>query len=65
MTVGHKLSIQLRAAEDHIKELEGEIERLENRATRAEGWLHIIKTEIEEKLIGPIEANRPELPALH
>ena len=65
MTVAHKLSIQLRAAEDRIKELESEIERLEIRATRAEGWLQTIKTEIEDKLIGPIEANRPELPALH
>ena len=65
MAMAHKLSIQLRAAEDRIKELEGEIERLESRATRAEGWLQKIKTEIEDKLIGPIEANRPELPALH
>jgi predicted nucleic acid-binding Zn-ribbon protein len=66
MTAAHKLSIQLRAAEDRIKELEGEIERLESRATRAEGWLQRIKTEIEDKLISPIEANRPEsLPVLH
>jgi chromosome segregation ATPase len=65
MAVAHKLSIQLRAAEDRIKELEGEIERLEDRANRAEGWLRLIKTEIEDKLIGPIEANRPELPMLH
>jgi hypothetical protein len=65
MTVAHKLSIQLRSAEDRIKKLEGEVERLESRATRAEGWLQIIKDEIEDKLIGPIEANRPELPALH
>jgi chromosome segregation ATPase len=65
MAVAHKLSIQLRAAEDRIKELEGEIERLESRATRAEGWLQTIKTEIQDRLIGPIEANRPERPALH
>jgi hypothetical protein len=65
MTTAHKLSIQLRAAEDRIKELEAEIKRLEGRATRAEGWLQVIKNEIEEKLISPIEANRPELPALH
>jgi predicted nucleic acid-binding Zn-ribbon protein len=65
MTVAHKLSIQLRATEDRVKELEGEIERLESRATRAEGWLQTIKNEIEDKLIGPIEANRPELPIVH
>jgi chromosome segregation ATPase len=63
MTVADKLSIQLRAAEGRIKELEDEVERLESRAARAEAWLQIIKTEIEDKLIGPIEANRPELPA--
>ena len=64
MTAAYKLLIQLRAAEDRIKELEAEIKRLEGRATRAEGWLHTIKTEIEEMLIGP---SRPigGLPALH
>jgi hypothetical protein len=65
MTLAHKLSIQLRAAEDRIKELEGEVEHLESRATRAEGWLQIIKTEIEDNLIASIGANRPELPMLH
>ena len=65
MTAAHKLSIQLRAAEDRIKELEDEIERLESRAARAEGWLQVIKNEIEDKLIGPMDAYRPELPALH
>lgn len=65
MTLAHKLSIQLRAAEDRIKELEGEVERLESRAARAEGWLQIIKTEIEDNLIASIGANRPELPMLH
>jgi TolA-binding protein len=65
MTLAHKLSIQLRAAEDRIRQLEGEVERLESRATRAEQWLQVIKNEIEDKLIRPIEANRPELPVLH
>jgi hypothetical protein len=65
MTVAHKLSMELRAAEDRISQLETEIERLESRATRAEQWLQVIKKEIEDKLIAPMEANRPELPALH
>jgi hypothetical protein len=42
-----------------------EIEHVERRATRAERWLEVIKNEIEVKLITPMEANRPELPALH
>jgi uncharacterized protein YlxW (UPF0749 family) len=65
MTLAHKLSIQLRAAEDRMAQLQGEVERLQNRATRAERWLETIKQEIEDKLIAPMEANRPELPVLH
>jgi hypothetical protein len=34
-------------------------------APRAERWLEVIKNEIEVKLIAPMEANRPDLPALH
>lgn len=65
MTVAHKLSMELRAAQDRISQLEGEIKGLESRATRAEQWLELIKKEIEDKLITPMAANRPELPALH
>jgi predicted nucleic acid-binding Zn-ribbon protein len=65
MTMAHKLSIELRAAEDRISHLEAEIDRLEVRATRAEQWLKVIKKEIEDKLIAPMEANRPELPVIH
>jgi outer membrane murein-binding lipoprotein Lpp len=65
MTVAHKLSMELRAAEDRISQLEAEIEPLGSRAARAEQWLEVIKKEIEDKLIAPMEANRPELPVLH
>ena len=58
MTVAHRLSLQLRTAEDRITELEGQVELLEGRATRAEQWLAAIKKEIEERLIAPMEANR-------
>ena len=60
MTVAHRLSLELRTAEDRIKELEAEVERLEGRATRAEQWLGAIKKEIEDKLIAPMEANRSQ-----
>ena len=65
MSIAHKLAIQLRAAEERIGHLEGEVERLESRAASAERWLETIKREIEEKLIAPMETNRPELPVLH
>ena len=65
MTMAHKTSMQLRAAEDRITQLEAEVERLRDRATRAERWLETIKQEIEDKLIAPLEADRPELPVLH
>jgi hypothetical protein len=56
MTVAHRLGLELRTAEDRIRELEGEIERLESRATRAEQWLGTIKKEIEDTIIAPMEA---------
>jgi hypothetical protein len=65
MTLAHKTSMELRAAEERISLLEAEVERLRDRATRAEGWLEAIKREIENKLIASMEANRPELSALH
>lgn len=65
VSMAHKLSIQLRAAEDRIAQLQREVEHLEGRAARAEQWLEAIKNEIEEKLIAPMEANRPALPVVH
>jgi hypothetical protein len=65
MTMAHKTKMELRAAEERITLLEAEVERLRDRATRAEGWLEAIKQEIENKLIASMEANRPELSALH
>ena len=65
MAMAHKTSMELRAAEDRITQLEAEVEHLQDRATRAERWLETIKQEIEDKLIAPMEANRSELPLLH
>ena len=65
MTMAHRVSVELRAAEERITQLEADVKHLESRATRAEQWLEVIKNEIEVKLIAPMEANRPELPALH
>ena len=53
MKLAHKLSMQLRAAEERISQLEAEVELFRDRAARAEGWLQTIQKEIEEKLIAP------------
>jgi len=56
MALAHKLAMQLRAAEDRITQLEAEVALFRDRATRAEGWLQTIHSEIEQKLIAPRSA---------
>jgi len=62
MKLAHKLSMQLRAAEERISQLEAEVELFRDRAVRAEGWLQTIQKEIEEKLIAPRSANATDKP---
>ena len=49
MEIAHKLSLQLRAAEDRVAQLEGEIRLHQERAVRAEKWMHRIHCEIEDR----------------
>jgi len=51
--LAHKLSMELRGAQDRINQLEAEVELFRDRVARAEGWLQTIHKEIEEKLINP------------
>jgi citrate synthase len=60
MAMAHKLSIQLRAAEDQISQLQAENTQLRDRAERAETWLQLIQKEIEEKLLAP-RPGRPKM----
>ena len=60
MKLAHKLSMQLRAAEDRINQLEAEVELFRDCSVRAERWLQTIQKEIEEKLIAPRSANATE-----
>src|SRR5262245_32119325 len=62
MDVAHKLSTQLRAAEDRIRELENDIRHYHERALRSERWLARIYKEIEEKFFetGPAERQQQE-----
>jgi hypothetical protein len=48
MDLAHKLSFQLRAAEERARHLEAEAAHFRNRATRAEEWLLRIHNEVED-----------------
>src|SRR5262249_955739 len=64
VSMAHRLSIKLRAAEDRIAQLQGEVEHLQNGANRAEQWLETIKQEIDDNLIPSIAPN-PQPLAVH
>jgi hypothetical protein len=57
--VAHKLSLELRAAEDRIETLEAEVRHYQDRAGRAEQWIVRISREIESKFL-ETEVNRPQ-----
>jgi hypothetical protein len=61
LEVAHKLSAQLRAAEDRIRELEGKVRHQQDKADRAEKWLYQISVEIEQKFFDRND-NRPSQP---
>jgi len=60
MALAHKLSVQLRSAEDQIQQLRGQVEHFQNRANRAEEWLQVIRKEIEERLLTSRGPSRPD-----
>ena len=60
MSLAHKLSVQLRAAEDQINQLRGQLAFFQDRASRAEEWLQVIRKEIEETLLIPRVPARPD-----
>ena len=53
--MAQELSDQLRAAEDRVAELEGELTASRERCDRAEQWLHRIYGEIEERFLQQVE----------
>ena len=65
MSLAHKLSMELRASEDRMHQLQAEVELWRDRAARAEQWLRIIQKEIEEKLIAPKASSGAEQTSLH
>src|SRR5947209_18727249 len=57
MDLAHKLSFQLRAAEEHARELEAEAAHFRDRAARAEAWLLRIYKEVEQTFFQKKEPN--------
>jgi hypothetical protein len=51
LDTAQKLSNQLRAAEDRVAELEGEVASYQDQIDRAGQWLHKIYTEIEDRFL--------------
>ena len=64
MDIAHKLSLQLRAAEDRVAQLEGEIRHYQERAAHAEKWMYRIHQEIEDRFFkeGPAAPNSNAAP---
>jgi hypothetical protein len=48
MDLAHKLSFQLRASEERVRELEADAGHFRDRAARAEAWLLRIHNEVEQ-----------------
>jgi hypothetical protein len=61
MDLAHKLSSQLRAAEQRASELEAEAAHFRNRAARAEEWLRRIHNEVEQVFFQKKDRFRPRL----
>ena len=58
LDMAQKLSHQLRAAEDRIAELEAEVGIYQDKADRAERWLHKVYTEIEDRFLQQDDGRR-------
>ncbi len=58
LEMAQKLSHQLRAAEDRIAELEAEVGMYQEKADRAEQWLHRVYTEIEDRFLRQDDSRR-------
>jgi hypothetical protein len=56
--MAQKLSDQLRAAEDRVVALENELAASQERAERAEQWLHRVYTEIEDQFLQQSDGRR-------
>ncbi len=64
MDLAHKLSSQLRAAEERARELEAEAIHFRDRAAHAEDWLAHIHSHVEKTFFRPpgVKETNPTLP---
>jgi len=58
LEMAQKFSDQLRASEDRVAELEAEVAAYQERAERAEQWLHRVYTEIEGRFLKQSDSRR-------
>jgi hypothetical protein len=58
LDVAQKLSHQLHSAKDRIADLEAELTARQERADRAEQWLHRVYTEIEDRFLQQDDGRR-------
>ena len=61
--VAHKLSAQVLAAEDRIRELEASVSYHQDRADRAERWMYQISVEIEQSFFAEKNSRRSQSPS--
>ena len=59
LEMAQKFSDQLRASEDRVAELEAEVAAYQERAERAEQWLHRVYKEIEDRFLQQNDGRRP------
>jgi DNA repair ATPase RecN len=62
LSVAHELSVQLRSAEDRIKDLEADVRHYRVQADRAEKWLYQIAQEIEQRFFAPADSRPSQAP---
>jgi hypothetical protein len=62
MDLAHKLSFQLRAAEERAREAEAEAAHFRDRAARAEAWLLRIHNEVEQTFFQKKERDSRQMP---
>lgn len=58
LDIAHKLSRQLRIAEERIVDLEADLRHYKERAEHAEKWLNYISTEIKQRFFGSTDRIR-------
>ena len=58
MNLAHRLSFELRAAEERAREFEAEANRFRDRALRAEEWLLRIHSQVEQTFFQQNERQR-------